>query len=150
MNVRRRILTVFFYVLGAMGLAGCVTPASHFQAGLQDGVLAFVDCQQAGGVDTIRVSVTDVDGGADTEVWKASGAGEFGPNDVIQYGEAPNGFTTDVGPAHIDLSAQRISAFLAGFSGGVRYSDSINFRGMDLAEGYWIDAEGSVSSAPCD
>lgn len=133
-----------------LALTGCMSPLPQVEVTLKSGSVIFLSCEPASGVDTIRASVTPAAGGETREVWLLAGEGDFGPEHPITYGEAPDGFVVKSGPEPLALEGVRIRFSLAGFAGGIRYSDTWNFLGDDLREGQWLDRSGQLHDTPCE
>lgn len=132
-------------LLAAALLSGC-TPRDHVMAGLVDGRLVFVPCDEIAGVQHISASVSAASG-APTDVWHSRGeGGAFGLGSPIIYGVDPSGFTTDVGPKTFDIASSRIYFSLRNTAVDER---TWQIQGNELLEGKWLDENGNVHDQPC-
>lgn len=137
-----RLVSVATVLIGAaVVLVGC-TPASNLAVRLEGGVLSIATCDA---VDAEDVGVWSKEGGDDFQtMWSASGSHSFQAGDVLQYGEAPPGMVDDIDPRPLPEDG-RLGVHVVGEPGSLNGA----FDVVDLADGKWHAADGSIRTESC-
>jgi hypothetical protein len=78
-------------------------------------------------------------------VWEATGEHAFRVGDTIDFGQLPDGMTTDTSPVNFDTATRQIYATLR--ETGTAYGWIID--GRKLSSSHWVNELGLATDAPC-